>query len=134
MATVLTMRRSYPRCPKALLRVDSGHSSPPCAANSRVSERASVPSPRSFHRLYGQYVSRDTVYSIESKQIAVRTGRAGRSRMRAAYKCPTVGSQLRKIMTSVTQSRLRLRVRACVTPSFRDGRPSPSDPELPPSF
>lgn len=41
------------------------------------------------------------------------------------------GSQLRKIMTSVTQSRLRLRV--CVTPSFRDGRPSPSDPELPPT-
>lgn len=36
------------------------------------------------------------------------------------------GSQLRKIMTSVTQSRLRVRV--CVTPSFRDGRPSPSDP------
>lgn len=45
----------------------------------------------SFQRLHGQYVSRDTVYSIESKQIAVRTGRAGRSRMRAAYKCVSDG-------------------------------------------
>lgn len=56
---------------------------------------------------YGQYVSRDTVYSIESKQIAVHSGRASGPFL-ACVRLTNVsdgGSQLRKIMTSVTHSR-----------------------------
>lgn len=60
----------------------------------------------------GQYVSRDIVYSIESKQIAVHSDQASNPFSHAcSLQMSDGGSQLRKIMTSMTHSRTLTRTR-----------------------
>lgn len=93
-----------------------------------TSERARHPS---FGAADNRFPATQFVVSNQ-KQIAVRSGRASGPLSHACgLQMSVSGSQLRKIMTSVTHSRTRLRV--CVTPSFRDGgTPSPINRALAP--
>lgn len=68
---------------------------------------------------HGHHFSRDTIYNTESKANCCAYRSA--SSHACGLQMPDDGSQLRKIMTSMTQSCACV----CVTPSFRDGRQRP---------